>query len=43
MKRLLIPALAMCVLGCEVTVDDSAQIEPIRPRYARRAGFPRYG
>ena len=23
MKRLLIPALALCVLGCEITVDDT--------------------
>ncbi len=27
MKRLLVPALALCALGCEVTVDDTPRVE----------------
>ncbi len=40
MKRLLIPALAMCVLGCEVTVDDSAQIEYLNKPGTEDLGLP---
>jgi reactive intermediate/imine deaminase len=40
MKRLLIPALALCVLGCEVTVDDAARVEYLNKPGTEDLGLP---
>jgi len=40
MKRLLIPALALCVLGCEVTVDDAPRVEYLNKPGTEDLGLP---
>ncbi len=40
MKWLLTPALAMCVLGCEVTVDDSPRVEYLNKPGTEDLGLP---
>ncbi len=40
MKRLIIPALVLCLFGCEVSVDNSAQVEYLNAPGTEDLGLP---